>query len=232
MGKYQTQYHQQVLETLNQVFLHEQESIQQAATLFADTVRAQGVIYGFGAGHSFAAAIELAGRAGGLVNTRALEQFYGHLGWLDALEGSGDVFSRLIDLRPDDCMVIISNSGTKPLHIELARAAHEKGVAVICLTSGTQPTTGEGMRAYANVVIGNGSPLTDCTLSLDSGRLMTGPVSSISNAYIINSIVIETITMLLDQGIEPPVMRSINQSGGKEFNDALISQYRTRVFTV
>lgn len=234
MGDHQKLYYRNILETLENVFVTQQNAIEQAASIFADTVRHQGIIYGFGSGHSFAAGVELAGRAGGLVNTRALDQFYGHMGWLDGVAGCGDVFSRLIDLREHDCFVIVSNSGTKPLHVELARNIHARGNKVIAITGGQNPVDlpSEGINKYADVTINNASPKQDCTLSMDNDRIMTGPVSSISNAYIINSIVIECIDVLLAAGITPPIMRSINQPGGKEYNDSLLAQYRERVFTV
>ena len=84
MSPHQQQYYQHVLATLNQVFLTQSAEVEQAATLFAECVKANGIIHGFGSGHSFAAAVELAGRAGGLVNTKAIDQFYGPTGWFDS----------------------------------------------------------------------------------------------------------------------------------------------------
>ena len=196
MSPHQQQYYQHVLATLNQVFLTQSAEVEQAAALFAECVKANGIIHGFGSGHSFAAAVELAGRAGGLVNTKAIDQFYGPTGWFDSLKGIGDIFSGLLDLRESDCFVIISNSGTKPLHVELARKVKERGLKLVVITR------------YA------------------------GAVSSLSAAFIINNVVIRCIEMLLEQGIAPPVMRSINLPGGKEYNDMLMSQYKERVFTL
>ena len=197
MSPHQQQYYQHVLATLNQVFLTQSAEVEQAAALFAECVKANGIIHGFGSGHSFAAAVELAGRAGGLVNTKAIDQFYGPTGWFDSLKGIGDIFSGLLDLRESDCFVIISNSGTKPLHVELARKVKERGLKLVVIT-----------------------------------RYAGGPVSSLSAAFIINNVVIRCIEMLLEQGIAPPVMRSINLPGGKEYNDMLMSQYKERVFTL
>src|ERR1041384_6858140 len=46
--------------------------IQQAADLFATSLRANGVIQAFGSGHSEALAMEIAGRAGGLIATNRI----------------------------------------------------------------------------------------------------------------------------------------------------------------
>lgn len=234
MSPNQQQYYQHVIATLDRVTLTQGNTIEQAATLFAECVKANGVIHGFGSGHSFAAAVELAGRAGGLVNTKAIDQFYGPTGWFDSLTGIGDIFAGLLDLREADCFVMISNSGTRPLHTELARQIKQQGLKLIVITRHDPASTNsvESIRDYADVVVDNGCPAGDCTLNLDSGRIMTGPVSSLSAAFIINNIVLRCIEILLEQGIEPPVMRSINLPGGKEYNEALMKQYKERVFTL
>lgn len=234
MSPHQQQYYQHVLATLDQVFQTQSTAIEEAAALFARCVKANGIIHGFGSGHSFAAAVELAGRAGGLVNTKAIDQFYGPTGWFDSLKGIGDVFSGLLDLRESDCFVIISNSGTKPLHVELARKVKEQGLKLVVITSnnGESPSTRESIRDFADVVLDNACPAGDCTLSMNNDNIMTGPVSSLSAAFIINNVVIRCIEILLEQGIAPPVMRSINLPGGKEYNDSLMRQYKERVFTL
>lgn len=237
MSDNQKKYYDSVVATLESVYVTQDEPIAKAAEIFAQSVRRKGIIYGFGSGHSFSAAIELAGRAGGLVNTRAIEQFYGHMGWFDSLNGTGDIFANLIDIRSADCFLMVSNSGTKPLHIELAKNIKAKGNAVIVISSGVSsigPVDSAlvGINSIADVVIDNHSPKGDCMVNIDNGKIMTGPVSSITNAYIVNSIIIKCIDILLQEGIEPPVMRSINQPGGKEYNEMLLTQYRERIFTI
>ncbi|EBS7636786.1 sugar isomerase domain-containing protein [Salmonella enterica] len=234
MSPHQQQYYQHVLATLDQIFQTQSAAIEEAAMLFAGCVKANGIIHGFGSGHSFAAAVELAGRAGGLVNTKAIDQFYGPTGWFDSLKGIGDIFSGLLDLRKSDCFVIISNSGTRPLHVELARKVKDMGLKLVVITSnhGESTSSRESICDFADVVLDNACPSGDCTLSMHNGNIMTGPVSSLSAAFIINNVVIRCIEILLEQGIAPPVMRSINLPGGKEYNDSLMRQYKERVFTL
>ncbi len=57
MSPHQQQYDQHVLATLNQCFLLRALKLRQAAALFAECVKANGIIHGFGSGHSFAAAV-------------------------------------------------------------------------------------------------------------------------------------------------------------------------------
>ena len=51
MSPHQQQYYQHVLATLNQVFLTQSAEVEQAAALFAECVKANGIIHGFGSGH-------------------------------------------------------------------------------------------------------------------------------------------------------------------------------------
>ena len=234
MTPQQHSYYRNILVILDKVFLTQSDAIKQAATLFAECVKKNGIIQAFGSGHSFAAAVELAGRAGGLVNTRAIDQFYGPMGWFDSLAGSGDTLAELLDLRANDCFVIISNSGTKPLNVELARKIKEKGIKLIVITQSrsTIATAAGCINDYADVIVENGCSVGDSTVNLDDGNIMTGPASSLSAAFIINNIVVRCIEMLLDQNITPPVMRSINIPGGKEYNEALLNHYRERILKV
>lgn len=229
----QQQYYHNVIATLGNIFNNQVAQIDAAAEIFAKCVESNGFIYGFGSGHSFAGAIELAGRAGGLINTKAIDQFYGLMGWYDGLSGSGDLFASLLNIKSNDCFVILSNSGNKPLHVELAKKIKEKGAKVIVITSllsARQSNDKANIIDYADVILDNFSPIGDCTISIANDDFFTGPTSSISNAFIINNIVIKSISILLSRGITPPIMHSINKPGGKDYNENLISKFRDQIF--
>ena len=70
---------------------------------------------------------------------------------------------------------------------------------VITRYAGESTPTSESIRDYADVTLDNGCPSGDCTLSMDNGNIATGPVSSLSAAFIINNVVIRCIEMLLEQ---------------------------------
>lgn len=235
MDSNQQQYYHNVLNTLEQIFNNQNTPIGGAAELFAQCVEKGGLIYGFGSGHSFGGALEIAGRAGGFVNTKALDQFHGLMGWYDGLKGSGDLFATLLNIQPNDCFVIISNSGNKPLHIELAKKVQEKGAKVIAITSllsVKQNNNKPNVIDYADIVVDNFAPNGDCTITIADSDFITGPTSSIATAFIINNIVIKAISLLLERGIQPPVMRSVNQLGGKEYNEHLMETFKDRIFSL
>ncbi|TWH66013.1 SIS domain-containing protein [Micromonospora olivasterospora] len=61
-----------VTETIGRVSANQREAVHRAADLIADALRADGVVHAFGTGHSEALAMEIAGRAGGLVPTNRI----------------------------------------------------------------------------------------------------------------------------------------------------------------
>ena len=56
-----------------------------------------------------------------------------------------------------------------------------------------------------------------------------GPVSTMVNAYAMNSIMLEAVGELARRGIEPPVWRSSNSPGGDEANVAVMARYKNRI---
>ena len=53
-----------------------------------------------------------------------------------------------------------------------------------------------------------------------------GAYSTFSNAFICNAMVIRACEMLLEDGIEPPIINSINVEGGLEKNKKIYAKYR------
>lgn len=215
------------------------EEIERAAEIFKSTVKNKGIIYAIGTGHSFAGAIEFAGRAGGFVNTRALDNFYGHSGWFENIEGVGDVFSSLLDLQPHDAFVIISNSGNKSLQVELAQKIKQLGIKIIAVVNkgdanNATPKHSSGLKLadLADVVIDNCCFSGDCSIEIPASEVKVGPTSSIAVAYIANCISIRATELIIDAGISLPILKSINQPGGKEYNLSLLDEYKSRVFTI
>lgn len=103
----------------------EVERVEGAADLIAAALRRGGVIHAFGAGHSQAIAMEIAGRAGGLVPSNRvslgdLVLFGGEppeVLFERKLERDPAVARRLYALtptRPEDVFVLASNSGATP----------------------------------------------------------------------------------------------------------------------
>src|SRR3954464_9371293 len=98
------------------------KAIDEAIAVIADSLEAGGVVQAFGTGHSEAFAMEIAGRAGGLIATNRIALRTLVLrGDRDVAALGGAEFERdpnvgenllaLFDVQPHDVFVIASNSG-------------------------------------------------------------------------------------------------------------------------
>lgn len=222
------------------------DQVARAADLVTATLQAGGVIQAFGCGHSEALAMEIAGRAGGLVPTNriALRDIVLYGG--DAagvlgdpqLERTPSVAHRLYDLapvKPDDTFVIASNSGVNGAVVEMAQLVKQRGHALIAITSlehssrvDSRHESGMKLSDLADVVLDNGAPYGDASLPLPGGGAV-GAVSSITAALLAQQIVTEVVARLLALGVTPPIYLSDNVPGGREHNAALEARYAGRI---
>ena len=82
----------------------------------------------------------------------------------------------------------------------------------------------------ADLVIDTHAPLGDAAVPIDDVRV--GGVSSVMNLVIIQTIVVATVTMLVERGLQPPVFKSGNVDGSDEWNAEQIKRLGRRVPTL
>ncbi|GAA1627411.1 sugar isomerase domain-containing protein [Nonomuraea maheshkhaliensis] len=224
----------------------EDPEITRAADLFTKSLTAGGIIQAFGSGHSEAVAMEIAGRAGGLVPTNRLALrdivLYGDAprSELDRydLERDPSIARTILDLapvQPHDLFVIISNSGVNGVVVELAGLVKERGHDLIAITSrahGAASTSrhpsGRKLTDLADVVLDNHAPYGDAVLPLPGGGA-TGAVSTITSALLAQLVVTRTVRNLLEAGEVPPVYLSANVPEGDAHNLGLEARYAGRI---
>ncbi|MGP3928462.1 sugar isomerase domain-containing protein [Nonomuraea sp. KM88] len=238
-------YADRVLDLARQVAKSQTEQVRKAAELLVTSLRADGVVNAFGSGHSEAIAMEIAGRAGGLVPSNRLTPrdlvLYGGQppGVLTPeLERDPAVARQIYDLAPvapQDVFVLISSSGVNGTVVELARIVKDQGHPLIALTSvkhSTQMTSrhpsGSKLLDLADVVLDNGAPYGDALLELPGGGSY-GAVSTITSALLAQMVVTEAVDELVAMGETPPIYLSANVAGGDEHNKALESRYAGRI---
>jgi len=220
--------------------------LEAAIGLMTKAIEAGAVIQAFGTGHSEAFAMEIAGRAGGLIPTNkiALRDLVLHGSMTaDALGGSSlernpEVVAELWEIspiHPGDAFVIASNSGVNGSVVGMALLAKEKGHDVIAVTSlehtaQVQPKHPSGLRLseVADVVIDNLAPYGDATLDMPGG-VSVGSVSSITSAFIAQLLTIGVAERMNGDGRVPPLYVSANVPGGDEHNHALERKYEGRI---
>ena len=231
---------------LDQVVERNVQGVQDAAALVAAAVLADGLVQAFGTGHSEALAMEVAGRAGGLVPTNriALRDVVIHGGADPSVLADGTIerdpalAARLYELAapsPADVFVVASNSGVNGSTVEMARLAREHGHPVVAITSLAQTDlvpsrhpSGLRLRDVADVVLDNGAPYGDAVLPIPGGGAVCA-VSSITGALLAQLVAAEVVRRLLDAGAAPPVYLSANVPEGDEHNRALEARYAGRL---
>ena len=145
-------YADEVLPRVEQIAaMAEAGGLEQAIGLMTDAIEQGGVIQAFGTGHSEAFAMEIAGRAGGLIPTNKIALrdvvLQGHRD-VDVLGGSTlerdpSIAAELWDIspiHPGDVFLIASNSGVNGSIVGLALLAKQKGHRVIADLAGPHQT--------------------------------------------------------------------------------------------
>ena len=222
------------------------KAIDDAVALIADSLENGGVVQAFGTGHSEAFAMEIAGRAGGLIATNRIALRTLVLrGDRDVSELGGAEFERdpnvgenllaMFDVQPNDVFIIASNSGVNGSILGVALAAKARGHKVIAVTSlehtnrvKPKHPSGKRLSEVADVTIDNLAPFGDSTMALEDGTGI-GAVSSITAAFIAQRITIGVADAIRKRGKTPPVYISANIPGGDEHNRALEDLYGVRI---
>src|SRR6478736_3408711 len=234
-----------LLDAAQKVTSTQTDAIAAAAALIAESVGKGGVVQVFGTGHSRSFAMEIAGRAGGLVpaNKISLTDLV-FLGGADPasandplLERDPSMIGRLLELqgvRAGDVFIICSNSGGNGSTVELATRVKSHGHPLIAVTSLAHTTkitsrhpSGRRLFELADVVIDNGGAFGDSAIKLpreDGGGstpLAITPTSTVTSALIAQMLATEVCGLLLEAGREVPVLISANVPGGDEHNNEL-----------
>jgi uncharacterized phosphosugar-binding protein len=220
--------------------------VQQAADLIVASLRDGGIVQAFGSGHSEALAMEIAGRAGGLVPTNRIALRDVVIIGGDSpdvlrsehLERDPSIAHRLYELAnvsASDIFVIASNSGVNGSIVELADVVKQHGHRLIAITSFTQTAgvdsrhpSGKKLIDHADVALDNGAPYGDAVLALPGGGTVCA-VSSITGALVAQLIGAEVVRRLLEAGETPPVYLSANVPAGDDHNSSLEARYVGRI---
>ena len=86
------------------------------------------------------------------------------------------------------------------------------------------------MYKYCDLIIDNHGEIGDGSTSLPGMNQKVGPTSTVVGAAILNTIVVETVKKLIENGMgNPPIFYSANLDDGDELNQKLFEEYEDSI---
>lgn len=241
-------YYKEVLGIIDEIRSTEKDNILKAARMIADQVKEDKLVYVFGpGGHSNLAAMEVFFRAGGLMHVSAILNQETMLSngalksmQVERLPGYGKIIIEDYGIGEDDLLLVCNAYGINSATIDAALTAKQHGAKVIGVSSHKHATecpkehparhpSKKNLHDIVDCSIDCKVRLGDATIELDGFEQKIGALSTYANAYVLNSVVVEAINMLVNEGINPPVWRSGNCPNGDEWNNQFLDRFRGKV---
>ena len=217
--------------------------IDQVAQACADCIANGGLLYFFGTGHSHMICEEPFYRAGGLAcvypileTDLMLHEGAAKSSGYERLAGLGNLVIGNTSLGKGDVLFIVSNSGRNCAVIDAALEAKKRGAVTVAITSmehTTQVTSrhSSGLNLYqvCDYVLDNCGEVGDASVELPGLEQKIAPTSSVTDITLVNLILVNTVELLLQRGITPPVFMSANTDAGDKANKAVLEMYTGRI---
>ena len=225
---------QKITSILQKIEEDEKENLSRAARLVADTIKADGMIFVFGCGHSHLPGLDAFYRAGGLANVSPMldTDLMLHNGAakssrMEKMSGiAGEIFRRYTPTK-NDMIFIFSASGKNLVPAEMADAARAAGIPSVGVSSSSYFGRGGILHERVDIAIDCKIPYGDACIQV--GNATMGGLSTAAACFILNTCLIDGAKLALAEGKEPPVYISGNAEGGREHNVVLENLYLGRV---
>lgn len=237
-------YYEKTLTLLRQLRENEMENLGRAAEICTGAIANGGLVFLFGNGHSRMMCEEMTPRQGCFAGWVALVELalsnhaniVGANGlraplYLEKYEGYAEQILRGFKFGPHDAMVVISTSGIRPVVVEMAAGARERGLPVVGICSrrhceGVAAAHSSGLKLIdvCDVIIDNQCPPGDCVHEVEGLEWRTGPASTVTGAMIINMLRCEVAGRLVRMGKKPVLLPS-HQFVGNTSAEAALEEF-------
>ena len=231
---------QKLLEKLENT---QEQVIEQVAEICADCIYNGGLLYFFGTGHSHMICEEPFYRAGGLASIYPiletdlmLHEGASKSSSYERLEGLGNVVVSHTPLGKGDVLFLISNSGRNCAIIDAALEAKKRGAVTVAITSmnhtsnvTSRHSSSLNLYQVCDFVLDNGGIVGDASVSLDGLPQKIAPTSSVIDITLVNLVLVNTVELLLQKGMTPPVFTSANTDQGDSANKNILETYKSRI---
>ena len=229
-----SEYLNKITDILCRIENEENEKIEHASRLVADTIKRDGLIFVFGCGHSHLPGLDTFYRAGGLANVSAMldTDLMLHNGAakssrMEKMSGiANEIFRRYVPAQKD-LIFIFSASGKNQVPVEMADAARAAGVKSVGVSSSSYFSHGAKLHEHVDLPIDCKVPYGDGCIEVGNAKM--GGLSTAAACFILNSCLISGAKKALEEGTVPPIYLSGNVEGGREHNVELENLYLGRV---
>jgi len=250
MSKYTEYYLSTVVDLIKRIEEEESESIQKAATLMADTIGEDGLIHVIGpGGHSNMGAWEMFSRAGGLKCINAIldpgtSLQYGakRSNVIERTPGYGVAVLKAYDVT-DGLLMIVNAYGINSMTIDVALEGKRRKLPTIGVSSKefskqippdhpARHPTKKNLHELVDIHVDCHMPYGDSIVKFEKLDPTVGPVSTIVNSFALNLLVVKTVEICLEKGIEPLLGISANIPHSAEmqaYRQRAVDKYKGRI---
>lgn len=236
-------YLKNIIALLEKLEATQEQVIDQVSQVCADCIYGGGMLYFFGTGHSHMICEEPFYRAGGLAcvypileTDLMLHEGASKSSGYERIEGLGNVVIANTGIGTGDVLFIASNSGRNCAVIDAALEAKKRGAITVAITSMNHTTQvasrhSSGLNLYqvCDYVLDNGGQLGDASVELAGLGQKIAPTSSVIDITLVNLIIANTVELLLQKGMTPPIFMSANTDAGDEANRAVLQLYKGKI---
>ena len=215
-------------EIVQRIAATQQENIEAAAQICADTIANDGLVFCWGGGHSRMSVEEMFPRIGSYPGFYPMVElaltfyttFIGADGmaqsfFLERQERYVDAILANYEFGPHDSMICFSSTGINGLVIEMALQAKQRGLPVIAVSSVahanstiSRHSSGKKLPEVADVTIDNCTPPGDAVVDIAGLKYKVSPTSTIGATSVVNALKARTAELLVARGVEPIVLTS------------------------
>jgi uncharacterized phosphosugar-binding protein len=230
----------------------QQDTIQQAATWFADSILRGRMVHVFGSGHSRIMVEEMWPRYGSFAGFNPIVELsltfhnlvVGANGqrqamFLENVSGLADRILRNFDTDPTDTALIISSSGTNVVPVEMAEIFQQRGIKVVSLitkvhseASSSKRADGKKLGDFSDLILDTGAPVGDAMVWLEGMEMPVAPGSTVGGAMLINCLKAETAKLLTEAGHPPTALAAAATVGAEKataFFEAAYDEHAHRI---
>lgn len=223
------EYTTKLTKIIEEIDSTQKEAIEKAADICAEVINSGKLVHLFGSGHSVLPIQDMFPRYGGVVGFHPLMDprlmWMNVIGpggarellWLERQEGYIQNFLQNYKFQEGEAIIVYSHGGLNAAPIEVALYAKERGLKVICVTSGdnyakakANHSSGNKLADVADVVISNCCPLEDALVNIPGYPQPVGGSSTVAATVCTQMIASETALRLAKLGFEMFIFVSPN----------------------